>query len=84
MQTLSSAEKLIETMKERMKENSIDSAEQSFAVLKEINHNHVMCSGSAVLYAHALRAPFPSMEVGQGDHSQSALLAQRWERLRSS
>lgn len=43
MQTLSSAEKLIETMKERMKENSIDSAEQSFVVLKKIKHNHVMC-----------------------------------------
>lgn len=43
MQTLSSAEKLIETMKERMKGNSIDSAEQSFVVLKEIKHNLVMC-----------------------------------------
>lgn len=49
MQTLSSAEKLKETMKERMKGNSIDSAEQPFVVLKEIKHNLVMCSGSAVL-----------------------------------
>lgn len=86
MQTLSSAEKLKETMKERMKGNSIDSAEQPFVVLTEIKHNLVMCSGSAVLsvYAQALRAPLPRMEVREGGYSQSALLVWRWKRLRSS
>lgn len=77
MQTLSNAEKLIETVKERMKGNSIDSAEQSFVVLKEIKHNSVICLGNILLlpYAQALKAHLPDMEVREGGHCQSALLA---------
>lgn len=76
MQTLSSAEKLIETMKERMNENSIDSEDQSFVVLKEIIHNLVMCSGSAVLlgYAQALRDLYPVWRWVK-ESTQCALLA---------
>lgn len=80
-QTLSRAEKLIETMKERMKEDSIGSAEQAFVVLKEIKHNLVMCSLSLCT---SPESTFTQHGGGPREHSQSALLAWRWKRLRSS